>query len=81
VGADIGGIDIAHRVSRDTGRRSAGPHGLEVGRIGYAAARIAETMACVWIRRGISIVLCAPDRLVAEKRYRRVDHFQHRFEE
>src|SRR5438552_2540427 len=25
VGADIGGIDIAHRVSRNTGRRSAGP--------------------------------------------------------
>jgi hypothetical protein len=35
VGADIGGIDIAHRVSRNTGSRSAGPHGIEVGRIRY----------------------------------------------
>jgi hypothetical protein len=35
VGANIGGIDVAHRVSRDTGRRSARSHGTEVGRIRY----------------------------------------------
>ena len=39
VGADIGGIDIAHRVSRNTGRRSAGSHGAEVGRIARGIAR------------------------------------------
>jgi hypothetical protein len=39
VGADIGGIDIAHRVSRNTGRRSAGSHSAEVGRIARGIAR------------------------------------------
>jgi len=33
VDTDIGGIDVAHRVSRNAGRRIAGSHDTEVGRI------------------------------------------------
>src|SRR5437588_6396673 len=33
MGADIGGIDVAHRVSRNTGCRSARSHSTEVARI------------------------------------------------
>jgi hypothetical protein len=39
VGADIGGIDIADRVSRNTQRRSAGSHSAEVGRMARGIAR------------------------------------------
>jgi hypothetical protein len=39
VGADIGCIDIAHRVSRNTGRRRAGSHGTEIARIRYESAQ------------------------------------------
>jgi hypothetical protein len=35
MGADIGGIDIAHRVSRNTGCRSARSDSAEVARIRY----------------------------------------------
>jgi len=35
MGADIGGIDIAHCVSRNTGRRSTRPDSTEVARIRY----------------------------------------------
>src|SRR5215467_9977599 len=35
MGADIGGIDIAHRVSRNTSRRSTRPYSTEVARIRY----------------------------------------------
>src|SRR5258708_3372006 len=35
MGADIGGIDIAHCVSRNTGRRSPRPDSTEVARIRY----------------------------------------------
>src|ERR1700704_6837503 len=71
VGADIGGIDIAHRVSRNTGRRSAGPHGIEVGRIRYeseqrsvdgTADHDAAQFAGLRSRRSV-----ASGRLVAER--------------
>ena len=71
MGADIGGIDIAHRVSRNTGRRSAGSHGRKVARIRYeseqrsvdgAADHDAAEFAWLNSRRSI-----ASGRLVAER--------------
>ena len=71
MGADIGGIDIAHRVSRNTGRRSAGCDGREVGRIGYEseqrsvdgiADHDAAQLARLHSRRGVT-----SGRLVAER--------------
>ena len=71
VGADIGGIDIAHCVSHNTGRRSAGSDGTKVARIRYeseqrsvdgAADHDAAQFARLRLRRSI-----ASGHLVSER--------------
>ena len=71
MGTDIGGIDIAHRVSRNTGCRSARPHRTEVARIRYESQQrpidgIADHDAALFtrlhLRRSIASGRLVPQR-------------------